>query len=67
MPLIGVFGNNDQFEKEELINESKKFFSISCLIALRSSANFASDTLEICLLLLYPDIYSHMSNLLWQT
>ena len=24
-PLVGVFGNNDQFEKEELINESKKF------------------------------------------
>ena len=25
MPLIGVFGNNDEFEKEGLIKESKKF------------------------------------------
>ena len=25
MPLVGVFGNNDEFEKKELIEESKKF------------------------------------------
>ena len=25
MPLIGVFGNNDEFEREGLIEEAKKF------------------------------------------
>ena len=25
MPLIGVFGNNDEFEKKELLKEAKKF------------------------------------------
>ena len=40
MPLIGVFGNNDTFEREGLLEEMKKFNCRNiCLIFLEIKAN----------------------------